>query len=87
MDDKIRDQIKALIAKNQALEAENETLRKELLTCIETIENVFGKILNKKGQFDMQRVMGLITNPAAISEPIEQLMIIIEKHGQTKKSE
>jgi hypothetical protein len=56
MDDKIRDQIKALIAKNQALEAENETLRKELLTCIETIENVFGKILNKKGQLLVGRI-------------------------------
>ena len=86
MDDKIREQIKALVAKNLALEAENEMLKKELAICVETIEDVFGKILNKKGNYDMQRVMGLITNPASISQPIEKLMTIIEKYGQTKES-
>jgi len=74
--------VKAVIAANEALQAENEDLKSELNTCINTVNNIFGKLVNKKGQLDMGKAMGLLTNPGKLENDISGLMQILEKHGQ-----
>lgn len=74
--------VKAVIAANAALQAENEALKAELDTCINTVNNIFGKLMNKRGQLDMSKAMSLISNPGKLENDISELMIILEKYGK-----
>lgn len=84
MDVQIKQKIEQAVGRIAELERENEALKQKLDTCIGTINNVFGKLMNKNNQLDMQKVMGLITNPSSIQKSIEELIIVIEQHGNEK---
>lgn len=78
--------VKAIIASNEALEAKNAELQAELDTCLDTIDNIFGKLMNEKTkQFEIGKAMKIIANPKKLEKDVLELMAILEKYKFRKQ--